>query len=100
MRLAGYSACALPTVPVLRACSMPRPIWPWQTASSELLMPFIPHTPADVQTMLEAIGVPSVETLFEEIPAALRIGTLEGVPSALNELQVLQLMAARAREDG
>jgi glycine dehydrogenase subunit 1 len=63
-------------------------------------MPFIPHTPADVQTMLEAIGVPEIETLFEEIPAALRIGALEGVPSALNELQVLQLMAARAREDG
>jgi glycine cleavage system P protein (glycine dehydrogenase) subunit 1 len=63
-------------------------------------MPFIPHTPEDVQSMLEVIGVPDIETLFEEIPKALRIGALEGVPSALNELQVLQLMAARAREDG
>jgi glycine dehydrogenase subunit 1 len=63
-------------------------------------MPFIPHTPEDVQSMLAAIGVPEIETLFDEIPKALRIGVLEGVPSALNELQVLQLMAARAREDG
>ena len=33
-------------------------------------MPFIPHTPADVQAMLDAIGAPDIEALFDEIPDA------------------------------
>ena len=37
-------------------------------------MPFIPHTPADEQAMLERIGVESIEALFAEIPADLRMG--------------------------
>ena len=32
------------------------------------LMAFIPHTPADVEAMLAAIGVSSIEDLFDEIP--------------------------------
>jgi glycine dehydrogenase subunit 1 len=63
-------------------------------------MPFIPHTDDDVREMLEAIGVPSVETLFDEIPASLRVGSLAEIPEGLNELEVLQLMAERARSDG
>ncbi len=35
-------------------------------------MPFIPHTEADVKDMLGAIGAPSIDALFDEIPAALR----------------------------
>jgi glycine dehydrogenase subunit 1 len=31
-------------------------------------MAFIPHTPADVEAMLAAIGVASIEDLFDEIP--------------------------------
>ena len=50
--------------------------------------------------MLEIIGAPSIEALFDEIPAALRIASLEEVPEALNELEVMQLMQARARQDG
>jgi glycine dehydrogenase subunit 1 len=63
-------------------------------------MPFIPHTDDDVREMLEAIGVPSIETLFDEIPASLRVGSLAEIPEGLNELEVLQLMAERARSDG
>src|SRR3984957_9524598 len=63
-------------------------------------MPFIPHTDQDVSEMLEIIGAPSIEALFDEIPAALRIASLEEVPEALNELEVMQLMQARARQDG
>ena len=33
-------------------------------------MPFIPHTDADVREMLEAIGAPGIEELFDEIPPA------------------------------
>ena len=63
-------------------------------------MPFIPHTEADVQEMLAGIGAPSIESLFDEIPADLRIAALDDVPVGMNEQQVLQLMDARARMDG
>jgi glycine dehydrogenase subunit 1 len=63
-------------------------------------MPFIPHTESDVRAMLEAIGAPSIEALFDEIPAGLRVQSLAGIPAGLNEMQVMQLMTARARQDG
>jgi glycine dehydrogenase subunit 1 len=63
-------------------------------------MAFIPHTPEDVASMLEAIGVGSVEQLFDEIPANLRLAGLSGVPEALSEMEVGRLMAERARLDG
>jgi len=63
-------------------------------------MPFIPHTQADVRAMLATIGVDSIEALFDEIPPALRTAALGGVPPGLNEMQVMQLMQARARQDG
>ena len=51
-------------------------------------MPFIPHTDTDVREMLAAIGAPSIDALFEEIPAALRIKSLAGIPEALTEMEV------------
>ncbi|MDD3762746.1 MAG: aminomethyl-transferring glycine dehydrogenase subunit GcvPA [Nevskiales bacterium] len=63
-------------------------------------MPFIPHTEADVKDMLGAIGAPSIDALFDEIPAALRCGPLQHVPEGLPEMQVAQLMHARAETDG
>ena len=50
--------------------------------------------------MLDAIGVPDIETLFDEIPAGLRCGELNGVPEALSEQQVSRLMSRRAAADG
>ena len=63
-------------------------------------MPFIPHTQADVDEMLAAIGADSIDALFDEIPAALRIKSLAGIPEALNEMQVGRLMQSRAQRDG
>jgi glycine dehydrogenase subunit 1 len=63
-------------------------------------MPFIPHTEADVKDMLAAIGAGSIENLFDEIPARLRIGKLHGVPDGLNEQEVSRLMMERAELDG
>jgi glycine dehydrogenase subunit 1 len=63
-------------------------------------MPFIPHTEADVKDMLAAIGASSIEDLFDEIPANLRIGKLHGVPDGLNEQEVSRLMLERAERDG
>jgi glycine dehydrogenase subunit 1 len=63
-------------------------------------MPFNPHTPDDERRMLDAIGVPSIEALFDEIPAALRTRALDGIPTALNEMAVGRLMSERAARDG
>jgi glycine dehydrogenase subunit 1 len=63
-------------------------------------MAFIPHTRADVESMLAAIGVGSIEQLFDEIPANLRLTGLAGVPEALSEMEVGRLMTERARLDG
>ena len=63
-------------------------------------MAFIPHTPADVESMLAAIGVASIEELFDEIPANLRVKSLAGIPDELNEMEVGRLMSERARADG
>jgi glycine dehydrogenase subunit 1 len=63
-------------------------------------MPFIPHTDEDVREMLATIEAPSVEALFDEIPASLRVQSLDEIPAGLSELEVMQLMGARARADG
>lgn len=63
-------------------------------------MAFIPHTRGDVESMLEAIGVGSIEQLFDEIPANLRLAALAGVPEAASEMEVGRLMTERARLDG
>lgn len=47
-------------------------------------MPYIPHTEEDRRSMLETIGVKSIEDLFVEIPEDLRIKELD-VPEALDE---------------
>src|SRR6185312_14367821 len=45
-------------------------------------------------------GVDSLEQLFDEIPANLRLTGLAGVPEALSEMEIGRLMAERARLDG
>ena len=63
-------------------------------------MPFIPHTEQDVAEMLDAIGVDSIEALFDEIPAELRIdGLSDAIPAGLNEMEVGRLMRERAAAD-
>jgi glycine dehydrogenase subunit 1 len=63
-------------------------------------MPFIPHTATDVADMLAAIGVPSIDALFDEIPASLRTKSLAGIPEGLTEMEVGRLMRERANQDG
>lgn len=62
-------------------------------------MPFIPHSDADVRHMLDTIGVARIDDLFDEIPDALKVSALDGVPPGLSEMQVARLMAERARAD-
>ena len=46
--------------------------------------------------MLEAIGVDSIDDLFDEIPAHLRASSLEAVPEGMTEMEVSRLMHQRA----
>ncbi|HWX81151.1 MAG TPA: aminomethyl-transferring glycine dehydrogenase subunit GcvPA [Steroidobacteraceae bacterium] len=62
-------------------------------------MAFIPHTAEDVARMLEVIGVPSIEALFDEIPKELRAGVL-ALPPAMSEMEVARLLTQRAALDG
>lgn len=62
-------------------------------------MPFVPHTQDDEASMLNAIGVADIETLFDEIPAELRSGRLLGVPAGISEMAMLRLMAERSAAD-
>ena len=50
-------------------------------------MPYVPHSDEDRKTMLAAIGVRSVEELFEDIPAHARFPELN-LPPALSEMEV------------
>ncbi|MEQ9450352.1 MAG: aminomethyl-transferring glycine dehydrogenase subunit GcvPA [Pseudomonadales bacterium] len=63
-------------------------------------MPFVPHTAADEQAMLEEIGVAGLEDLFDEIPAHLASGKLTEVPRGVSEMAMLNKLRARAEEDG
>ncbi|ROR34647.1 aminomethyl-transferring glycine dehydrogenase subunit GcvPA [Inmirania thermothiophila] len=63
-------------------------------------MPFIPHTEDDVRAMLAAIGVDSVEALFEEVPPQLRSRVGERMPAAVPEMEVARIMHRRAAADG
>jgi glycine dehydrogenase subunit 1 len=51
-------------------------------------MSYIPHTDVERQQMLAAVGVPTVEDLFEAVPAAYRFPKLD-LPPAMSEMEVL-----------
>jgi len=64
-------------------------------------MRFIPHSPADIEQMLAAIGVASVEELFRDVPAALRATGGIDLPAGVSEQAVReQLEALAARNSG
>jgi glycine dehydrogenase subunit 1 len=63
---------------------------------------YIPHTEADREAMLHAIGVSRMEELFRDVPERLRFPKLE-LPPAASELEVereLQELAARNADVG
>lgn len=49
---------------------------------------YFPHTPEDIQTMLDKIGVKDLEGLFAEIPEGIRFKGEYDLPTAQSELEV------------
>ncbi len=58
-------------------------------ARSETTNMFIPHTEAEKQEMLHAIGVEKIEDLFQDVPSAYRFPKLD-LPPALSEMEVVR----------
>ena len=57
-------------------------------------------TPADRAEMLAAIGVDSVDDLFEQIPAPLRLGRPLDLPEGMSEAEVYERLAGLAARNG
>ncbi len=53
---------------------------------------YLPHTQAEVKAMLEAIGVKSIDDLFAEIPAELRLNRALDLPPGLSESETIDEM--------
>ncbi len=62
-------------------------------------MPFIPHTPEEIEQMLATIGADDIETLFDEIPANIRCQSLDGIPPAASEMEIAREVQAMADRD-
>ncbi len=59
-------------------------------------MSYVLNTPDDQRAMLEAVGVKSVEELFDAVPAAVRLNRPLAVPPALTEMELQQHVAGLA----
>jgi glycine cleavage system P protein (glycine dehydrogenase) subunit 1 len=62
-------------------------------------MPFIPHTNEDLRAMLQTLGIPSIETLYDEIPQMLRRASPKTLTPGLSEMDVTRFVQARAEQD-
>ena len=61
-------------------------------------MPFIPHTDDDVTSMLQTIGVNSIDDLFDEIPKTLQIEALRAIPEGITEMALGRLLEEKAKD--
>ncbi|MBV9280599.1 MAG: aminomethyl-transferring glycine dehydrogenase subunit GcvPA, partial [Chloroflexi bacterium] len=61
-------------------------------------MSYLPHTPAEREEMLRAIGAGSVDDLFANVPQNLRSGP-PNLPPGLSEMEVLRLVDSLAAQN-
>src|SRR5581483_2925356 len=62
-------------------------------------MRFAPHTDEDVGRMLEAIGLRSLDELFEQIPPSVRLNRPLDLPDGVSEMEVLADVEALAAKN-
>jgi glycine dehydrogenase subunit 1 len=60
---------------------------------------YIPNTPDEIQEMLKAIGVKTVEDLFAEIPPELRLQSDLNIPAGVSEIEMMRKLSALAKEN-
>lgn len=62
-------------------------------------MKYFPHTPADIEQMLELIGVKSLDELYAEVPEELKLHRQLNLPAAQSEIEVRRTIGALAATD-
>ena len=63
-------------------------------------MAFIPHTDAEISSMLQTIGVDNIDQLFDEIPESLIAKPFANIPESIEEGRLTRIMMNRAQQDG
>src|SRR5215469_10905633 len=61
-------------------------------------MRYLPNSPADRAAMLQALGKNSVDELFEQIPAGLRLAEPLRLPGPLSEPELMEYFEQASRE--
>ena len=54
---------------------------------------YFPHTPSDLQTMFDKIGVKSLEELYAEVPDSIRFKGDYELPEAMSEIEVRRIFS-------
>ncbi len=62
-------------------------------------MPYVPHTPEDIQAMLKVIGANSVDDLFSDLPENVRLKEKLDLPDGLCEEEVLRYFQKAAGQN-
>jgi len=62
-------------------------------------MRYLPLTDADRRAMLATIGVPSVDSLFRDVPASARLTAPVDLPNHLGEIEVERRIGALAAKN-
>ncbi len=62
-------------------------------------MRYIPNSEDDIRSMLETIGVDSVDRLFDSIPDAVKIDGVLNLPESWSEIELRRWMAATAAKN-
>ena len=62
-------------------------------------MRYLPKSTAERREMLDAIGAPSIENLFESIPEAFRLKGPLQLPAAMSEQEIISYFRERASEN-
>jgi len=62
-------------------------------------MRYLPHTPEDIEAMLETVGVESLDDLFSTVPEACRRRSLMKLPSPLTEWELSAHLSSMAQEN-
>ena len=60
---------------------------------------YIPNTDADARRMLEAVGVPSLDALFEPVPERVRLQRALDLPPAMSEPDLMAHLGALAAQN-
>ncbi len=62
-------------------------------------MRYLPKSTAERREMLDVIGAPFIENLFESIPEAFRVKEPLNLPAAMSEQEIIEYFRARAAEN-